>query len=160
MKGPGWPQPVSYTHLDVYKRQLESLGAWVEGSQFLAPDGDFPNHAPNPESPEAMRALSRAVVKNEADLGVLFDADCDRAAIVLSDGRFVNKNRLIALTAAMLLSKQPGLTIVTDSVTSTGLTRFIFEWGGTHYRFKRGYREVIDEAIRLNGCLLYTSRCV
>ena len=51
----------------------------------------------------------------------------------------------------MLLSKQPGLTIVTDSVTSTGLTRFIFEWGGTHYRFKRGYREVIDEAIRLNG---------
>lgn len=134
-----------------YADFLESLGAWVEGSQFLAPDGDFPNHAPNPESPEAMRALSRAVVKNEADLGVLFDADCDRAAIVLSDGRFVNKNRLIALTAAMLLSKQPGLTIVTDSVTSTGLTRFIFEWGGTHYRFKRGYREVIDEAIRLNG---------
>ena len=55
-----------------------------------------------------MRALSKAVVKNEADLGVLFDADCDRAAIVLSDGRFVNKNRLIALTAAMLLSQHAG----------------------------------------------------
>ena len=134
-----------------YADFLESLGAWVEGSQFLKPDGAFPNHAPNPESPEAMRALSKAVVKNEADLGVMFDADCDRAAIVLSDGRFVNKNRLIALTAAMLLSKTPGLTIVTDSVTSTGLTRFISEWGGTHYRFKRGYRAVIDEAIRLNG---------
>src|SRR5699024_8909083 len=101
-----------------YADCLESLGAWVEGSQFLEPDGAFPHHAPNPESPEAMRALSEAVVKNEADLGVLFDADCDRAAIVLSDGRFVNKNRLIALTAAMLLSKQPGLTIVTASVTS------------------------------------------
>ena len=50
----------------------------------------------------------------------------------------------------MLLSRQPGLTIVTDSVTSTGLARFITEWGGTHYRFKRGYRAVIDEAIRLN----------
>lgn len=93
-----------------YADFLESLGAWVEGSQFLKPDGAFPNHAPNPESPEAMRALSKAVVKNEADLGVMFDADCDRAAIVLSDGRFVNKNRLIALTAAMLLSKTPGLT--------------------------------------------------
>ena len=134
-----------------YADFLESLGAWVEGSQFLKPDGAFPNHAPNPESPEAMRALSKAVVKNEADLGVLFDADCDRAAIVLSDGRLVNKNRLIALTAAMLLSRQPGLTIVTDSVTSTGLARFITEWGGTHYRFKRGYRAVIDEAMRLNG---------
>ena len=133
-----------------YADFLESLGAWVEGSQFLKPDGAFPNHAPNPESPEAMRALSKAVVKNEADLGVLFDADSDRAAIVLSDGRLVNKNRLIALTAAMLLSRQPGLTIVTDSVTSTGLARFITEWGGTHYRFKRGYRAVIDEAIRLN----------
>ena len=134
-----------------YASFLESLGAWVEGSQFLEPDGSFPHHAADPESPEAMRALSKAVVKNEADLGVLFDADCDRAAIVLSDGRFVNKNRLIALTAAMLLSHTPGLTIVTDSVTSTGLARFIAEWGGTHYRFKRGYRAVIDEAMRLNG---------
>ena len=133
-----------------YASFLESLGAWVEGSQFLEPDGSF-HHAPDPENPAAMRALSEAVVKNEADLGVLFDADCDRAAIVLSDGRLVNKNRLIALTAAMLLSKKPGQTIVTDSVTSTGLARFITEWGGTHYRFKRGYREVIDEAIRLNG---------
>ena len=133
-----------------YADFLEDLGAWVEGSQFLEPDGEFPNHAPNPESPEAMRALSKAVVKNEADLGVLFDADCDRAAIVLGDGKFVNRNRLIALTAAMLLSETPGLTIVTDSVTSSGLTRFIGEWGGTHYRFKRGYRNVIDEAVRLN----------
>ena len=59
-----------------YASFLESLGAWVEGSQFLEPDGAFPNHAADPESPEAMRALSEAVVKNEADLGVLFDADC------------------------------------------------------------------------------------
>ena len=56
-----------------YASFLESLGAWVEGSQFLEPDGAFPNHAADPESPEAMRALSEAVVKNEADLGVLFD---------------------------------------------------------------------------------------
>jgi len=40
---------------------------------------------------------------------------------------------------------------VTDSVTSSGLSSFIAEWGGVHYRFKRGYRNVIDEAIRLNA---------
>ena len=39
---------------------------------------------------------------------------------------------------------------MTDSVTSSGLNQFITEWGGTHYRYKRGYRNVIDEAIRLN----------
>ena len=133
-----------------YADFLEDLGAWVEGSQFLKPNGAFPNHAPNPEDPGAMAVLSEAVLRYEADLGVMFDADCDRAAIVLSDGRAVNRNRLIALTAAMLLSKTPNLTFVTDSVTSTGLTKFICEWGGTHYRFKRGYRNVISEAVRLN----------
>ena len=43
-----------------------------------------------------------------------------------------------------------GATIVTDSVTSSGLADFIQEWGGVHYRYKRGYRNVIDEAVRLN----------
>ena len=60
-------------------------------------------------------------------------------------------DRLIALVAAMLLDQAPGATIVTDSVTSSGLSAFIAEWGGIHYRFKRGYRSVIDEAIRLNA---------
>ena len=40
---------------------------------------------------------------------------------------------------------------MTDSVTSSGLADFIRKCGGKHYRFKRGYRNVIDEAIRLNG---------
>ena len=79
-----------------YAGLLEDLGAWVEGSQFLEPDGMF------------------------------------------------------ALISAILLDKKPGLTIVTDSVTSSGLAQFIMEWGGEHYRYKRGYRNVIDEAKRLN----------
>jgi len=133
-----------------YAKFLESLGAYVDGSQFLEPDGHFPNHIPNPEDKGAMAAISKAVVENEADLGVIFDADCDRAAIVDSQGRAINRNRLIALISAILLEEKSGATIVTDSVTSSGLAKFITEWGGTHYRFKRGYRNVIDEAIRLN----------
>ncbi|MGI6172403.1 MAG: phosphomannomutase/phosphoglucomutase [Christensenellales bacterium] len=132
-----------------YADFLEELGADTTGSRYLEPDGTFPNHVPNPESPEAMRALSEAVLENEADLGVIFDADCDRAAIVDENGRAINRNRLIALISAILLDEQTGSTIVTDSVTSSGLTKFIQEWGGVHYRFKRGYRNVIDEAIRL-----------
>ncbi|MBQ2955531.1 MAG: phosphomannomutase/phosphoglucomutase [Clostridia bacterium] len=133
-----------------YAKFLESLGAYVDGSQFLEPDGRFPNHIPNPEDKDAMAAISRAVVENEADLGVIFDADCDRAAIVDGQGRAINRNRLIALISAILLEEKAGATIVTDSVTSSGLAKFITEWGGTHYRFKRGYRNVIDEAVRLN----------
>lgn len=134
-----------------YATLMEGLGAWVEGSQFLEPDGMFPNHIPNPENAQAMASIREAVLKSGADLGVIFDADCDRAAIVDADGREINRNRLIALISAILLDEKPGQTIVTDSVTSSGLKKFIGDWGGEHYRFKRGYRNVIDEAIRLNG---------
>ncbi len=133
-----------------YEEMLRELGAWTEGSQFLEPDGTFPNHIPNPENKEAMAAISSAVKRVGADLGLIFDTDCDRAAIVDRTGREINRNRLIALISAVLLEKKPGSTIVTDSVTSSGLAQFIAEWGGVHYRYKRGYRNVIDEAIRLN----------
>ena len=134
-----------------YEEMLREMGAWTEGSQFLEPDGHFPNHIPNPENEQAMAAISQAVVRVGADLGVIFDADCDRAAIVDAAGREINRNRLIALISAILLDKEPGATIVTDSVSSSGLAQFITEWGGVHYRYKRGYRNVIDEAVRLNA---------
>ncbi|MEA4927745.1 MAG: phosphomannomutase/phosphoglucomutase [Candidatus Limiplasma sp.] len=134
-----------------YAQMLNDLGAWTEGSQFLEPDGHFPNHIPNPENPQAMDSLASAVLRVGADIGVIFDADCDRAAIVDGTGKEINRNRLIALISAILLEDEPGATIVTDSVTSSGLAEFIQEWGGVHYRFKRGYRNVIDEAVRLNA---------
>ena len=99
----------------------------------------------------ALAALSRAVVEEEADLGVMFDADGDRVAIVDQTGRAINRNRLIALIAAILLDDEKDLTFVTDSVTSSGLSRFITEWGGTHYRYRRGYKNVIEEAKRLSA---------
>ena len=134
-----------------YAELMEELGAWIEGSQFLEPDGMFPNHIPNPENAEAMASITKAVKDAGADLGVIFDTDCDRAAIVDGTGREINRNRLIALISAILLDEKPGQTIVTDSVTSAGLKKFINDWGGEHYRYKRGYRNVIDEAIRLNN---------
>jgi len=133
-----------------YADFLQSLGAEVTGSQFLEPNGFFPNHLPNPENAVAVASMSKAVIDNEADLGILFDADCDRAVIVDEKGRAINQNRLIALISAILLEESPGATIATDSVTSSGLTRFITEWGGVHYRYKRGYQRLINEAIRLN----------
>ncbi|GAV73095.1 PGM_PMM_I domain-containing protein/PGM_PMM_II domain-containing protein/PGM_PMM_III domain-containing protein [Cephalotus follicularis] len=131
---------------------LQPLGAITSGSQFLEPDGLFPNHIPNPEDQAAMRAITEAVLENKADLGIIFDTDVDRSAAVDSSGREFNRNRLIALMSAIVLEEHPGTTIVTDSVTSDGLTKFIEKkLGGKHHRFKRGYKNVIDEAIRLNS---------
>ncbi len=134
---------------------LAPLGADTTGSQFLEPDGNFPNHIPNPEDAEAMHSICEAVKATGADLGIIFDTDVDRAGAVDSNGEEINRNRLIALISAILLSEQKG-TIVTDSVTSEGLTKFITAKGGKHLRFKRGYKNVINEAIRLNAQGEYT----
>ncbi len=130
---------------------LKPLGANTDGSRFLDPDGSFPNHIPNPEDKEAMKSITQAVNETGADLGIIFDTDVDRAGAVLSDGSELNRNRIIAMLAAILLREHPGTTIVTDSITSTGLAKFIEEKGGIHHRFKRGYRNVINESIRLNN---------
>lgn len=130
---------------------LIPLGADTSGSQFLEPDGSFPNHVPNPEDNEAIESIKKAVLSNNADLGIIFDTDVDRAGAVDKNGKEINRNRLIALMSAIILEEHPGSTIVTDSITSSGLTVFIQDHlKGVHHRFKRGYKNVINEAIRLN----------
>ena len=134
---------------------LAPLGADTEGSQFLEPDGNFPNHIPNPEDKKAMHAISQRVKETGADFGIIFDTDVDRAGAVDKQGEEINRNRLIALISAILLQEKSG-TIVTDSVTSDGLTAFIESRGGKHCRYKRGYRNVIDKAKELNAAGEYS----
>lgn len=130
---------------------LEPLGADINGSQFLDPDGMFPNHVPNPENQQAMDSVCDATVASGADLGVIFDTDVDRGGAVDSQGKEINRNRLVALASAIALEGNDGGTIVTDSITSDGLKRYIeTTLGGVHHRFKRGYKNVINEAVRLN----------
>ena len=134
---------------------LKPLGADTAGSQFLEPDGNFPNHIPNPEDKKAMHAISQRVKETGADFGIIFDTDVDRAGAVDKQGEEINRNRLIALISAILLQEKSG-TIVTDSVTSDGLTAFIESRGGKHCRYKRGYRNVIDKAKELNAAGEYS----
>ncbi len=131
---------------------LKVLGADTTGSRYLDPDGMFPNHVPNPEDKTAMAAISEAVVESGADLGVIFDTDVDRGAAVDSKGNEINRNRLVALASAIALEGNEGGTIVTDSITSDGLKEFIEKTlGGKHYRYRRGYKNVIDKAQELEA---------
>ena len=128
---------------------LAPLGADTTGSVYLDPDGNFPNHAPNPENAEAMECVSNAAKNADADFGVIFDTDVDRAACVGKGGFEINRNRLVALASKVALDNCKGGTIVTDSVTSDGLAEFIKVSGGVHLRFKRGYRNVINKQLEL-----------
>ena len=131
---------------------LAPLGADTTGSRYLAPDGMLPNHVPNPEDATAMASICEAVRENNADLGVIFDTDVDRGGAVDSKGNEINRNRLVAVAAAIALEGNEGGTIVTDSITSSGLKEFIEkDLGGKHYRYRRGYKNVIDKALELNA---------
>lgn len=129
---------------------LAPLGADVSPSMNLEPDGNFPVYVPNPESSVMIDSAAERVKQTKADFGIVFDTDVDRAGCILSDGRELNRNRLVAMISAVILENEPGAVIVTDSVTSAGLTKFIEAHGGKHIRFKRGYKNVINKQIELN----------
>lgn len=133
------------------EKVLAPLGADVSSSQFLEPDGNFPNHIPNPEDKDAIESICAAVKKAKTDLGIIFDTDVDRASAVDENGKEINKNAIVALAAALIAESNPGTTVVTDSVTSQALSDFLEgKLGLKHLRFKRGYRNVINKAISLN----------
>ncbi|MBP5750646.1 MAG: phosphomannomutase/phosphoglucomutase, partial [Firmicutes bacterium] len=136
---------------------LAPLGADVSSSQFLEPDGMFPNHAPNPEDSAAVESLSRRVLETGADLGIIFDTDVDRMAVVGHDGRDIARNGIVALAALLCPPAEDGSrgTIVTDSITSTQLAAFLKEKGFEHLRFKRGYKNVINKGRELNESGVY-----
>ncbi|CAM9099175.1 unnamed protein product [Ectocarpus sp. 6 AP-2014] len=159
MKGPARDRPLEGLKVVVnagngnggfLAETLSELGADTGGSVHLEPDGTFPNHLANPELPQAMVPTIEAVQSVGADLGVVLDTDVDRSGVVDRSGEAINRNRLIAFLATVVLRDSPGTTIVTDSTTSNGLKKFIEARGGVHLRFKKGYKNVIDKAIELN----------
>lgn len=129
---------------------LAPLGADISSSQFLNPDGTFPNHMPNPENKEAMESICNKVKEAKTDLGLIFDTDVDRASAVDEKGKEINRNGIVAMAAALIAADNPGGIVVTDSITSTQLNHFLTEdLKLNHLRYKRGYRNVIGKSIEL-----------
>lgn len=129
---------------------LQPLGADTTGSQFLEPDGYFPNHIPNPDNQKASESIQQAVLAHQGDLGIIFDTDVDRSGIITKSGKILNRNNLIAVLSRILLAESPGASIVTNSPTSDHLKTFIESLGGRQVRYISGYRSVINKAIELN----------
>jgi phosphomannomutase len=141
-----------------FAQVLQELGADVSGSIHLDPDGNFPNGIPNPEDPAMLQATIAAMTAANADLGIMLDTDADRCGFVVPTTttsqaqRYtaLNRNRLIALLGVVFSHEYPGCTIVTDSVTSEGLTTFLQDTLGLeHVRYLKGYANVIGKAKEL-----------
>ncbi|MEP7292223.1 MAG: phosphomannomutase/phosphoglucomutase [Chloroflexota bacterium] len=106
---------------------------------YCESDGTFPNHLPNPED-EAMTAdLQAKVVELHADLGLAFDGDADRCGFIDNQGHHIAADRLLALLARDLLSRQPGASIVFDVKASQALPDEIRKYGGVPIMWKSGH---------------------
>ena len=85
---------------------LESLGLDLIET-YWTPDGNFPDHEPNPLLPENRRLIIERVLETGADLGIAWDGDADRCFFIDDTGAFVDGDFLTALLAESLLRKSP-----------------------------------------------------
>ncbi len=74
------------------EKVLEKMGADCTGSINLEPDGSFPAHLPDPNNADAIASITRAVMDNHADLGILFDAAVETATVVNAGGEVLARD--------------------------------------------------------------------
>jgi phosphomannomutase len=92
---------------------LEGLGLELIEA-YWEPDGNFPDHEPNPLLPENREFIMREVIRREADLGIAWDGDADRCFFIDEQGEFVDGDFLTALLTESMLAKEPGATVLYD----------------------------------------------
>ncbi len=126
---------------------LERLGLDLVKT-YWEPDGNFPDHEPNPLLPENRELIMKAVVEQGADLGIAWDGDADRCFFIDEQGSFVDGDFLTALLAESILGKHPGATILYDVRASRAVPDTVERGGGRalmnrvgHAFFKARMRE-------------------
>jgi phosphomannomutase len=106
----------------------------IEGLELLPfywePDGNFPDHEPNPLLPENREFIMAKVVEEGADLGIAWDGDADRCFFIDDTGQFVDGDFMTALLAESILEKQPGADILYDVRASRAVPDLVADKGG------------------------------
>jgi phosphomannomutase len=106
---------------------------------YWVPDGEFPDHEPNPLVEENRRFIIERVLDSGADLGIAWDGDADRCFFIDDSGTFVDGDFLTAMLARLLLRKEPGAAIVYDVRASRAVPDTVRELGGTSYVNRVGH---------------------
>jgi phosphomannomutase len=116
---------------------------------YWEPDGEFPDHEPNPLLPENRSFVIKKVLSEGAALGIAWDGDADRCFFIDDTGQFVDGDFLTALLAESILQKEPGATILYDVRASRAVRDVVERAGGRavvnrvgHAFFKTRMREL------------------
>ncbi len=111
---------------------------------FFELDGTFPNHVPNPLLPENMEFLQSEVKKSNADIGIAFDGDADRAMLVDEKGLIVSGSEVTALISQFLLKKtiNTNKIILYDLRSSKIVPETIIQHGGNPLMTRVGHSHI------------------
>lgn len=131
---------------------LEKTGARVAGI-YIEPDGEFPNHQPDPSKRDTLRDLQAEVTKTGAIAGFAFDGDGDRLGVVDEGGAIRSADEILLLLAKDHLSRHPGAPIVFTVSNSEVLNTEIATWGGKPWMTKVGH-SFVEHAMRERKALL------
>src|SRR5215207_11639235 len=117
---------------------LEKLGLDLV-TTYWEPDGNFPDHEPNPLLEENRRFIIEKVREEGADLGIAWDGDADRCFFIDDTGRFVDGDFMTAILAEHLLAKQPGADVLYDVRASRAVPDLVERLGGTAHMNRVGH---------------------
>ena len=106
---------------------------------YWRPDGEFPDHEPNPLLPENRHFVVEKVLSEGAELGIAWDGDADRCFVIDDLGQFVDGDFLTALLAESILRKEPGASILYDVRASRAVPDTVARAGGTAYVNRVGH---------------------
>lgn len=133
---------------------FEELGCEVI-PLFCEIDGDFPNHAPDPTVEDNLSALKAAVAEHSADIGIAFDGDGDRVAVVTAQGRSPAADQLLMVLATDMVARNPSAEILFDIKCSRLLSELIVDAGGRPTMWKCGHsfmkQKMADTGALLGG---------
>ena len=111
------------------------------------PDGNFPNHHPDPSKENNLVDIKNKMISTNADIGFAFDGDGDRIGLITNEGQSVITDKIIMLMAEFYLNQIKG-PIVFDVKCSNQLPLYINKFGGEpimektgHFNIKRKIRE-------------------
>jgi phosphomannomutase len=126
---------------------LREIGAELV-ELYFRPDGEFPDHEPNPLLEENRRLIMRTVRDEGVEIGIAWDGDADRCFFIDDGGEFCDGDFVCALLARAALAKAPGSTILYDPRSSRAVPDVVAAAGGRsalsrvgHAFFKQRMRE-------------------
>lgn len=123
---------------------------------FSAPDGNFPNHHPNPSDLKTLKVIEETVLENNADVGIAYDGDSDRIGVITPDGKPLTGDKLLLIYAQDLLNEidnKDKLTVVSEVKCSQVLFDSINNAGGHAVMCKTGHGYIKDKMKETNALL-------